>query len=117
MWDTKAKKFMYRINHKELLVWYFALLCEFLATLSSLYVCLREIFVKDTNVPVHKVLFQLSMAMMNGVVGVGTGFLILKDGGKGVGAWDDLCIVEKTVCEGNYIQVDIQKYLNCLNQG
>lgn len=70
---------------------------QLLTTLSILFVCLREIFVKDTNIHQGILLFQIFLGLMSSVVGFGGGLMIMIKGPEGVAVWDNSMIVEAEI--------------------
>lgn len=106
IWDVNEKKFVYWVNFKELRVWYGTMCFQLFATFCCLIVCLREVFVKETNVRSKEiVLVQAFLGIMSSMVGFGGGVLIFMDGPVGVASWENAIIVEKIVHEGihNYV--------------
>lgn len=95
-WDVQKKKFIYRLSHRELLFWYFCLTVIFCCGI----ICLREIFVKVTNVTTHILVVQILFGMLGAVGGCGCGLLLLIYGQVGVTTWDNICLIENILKKG-----------------
>lgn len=102
-WDRSRKKFVYRLNHKELLFWYFNVAVELFGTLCCGLICLREIFVKVTNVPTYVLIYVIFLGLMGSFVCVFS--LLLLCGKEGTTAWDNICLIENIINTGNCINV------------
>lgn len=99
-WDIQKKKFVYKVNHKELLFWYFTMSVVLFGTLCCCFICLREIFVKVTNVSAYVLVIQMFFGLL-GVAGCGSNLLVLIYGKIGTTAWDNICFIENIVTKGN----------------
>lgn len=100
-WDRSKKKFVYRLNHRELLFWYCCMSVVCCGMSGSGFVCVREIFVKVTNVDTHALVYLIFLGLMTVVVGCGGGLLLLIYGQVGATAWDNICIIEDILNTGN----------------
>lgn len=99
-WEKSTKKFIYRLNHRELLLWYFNATIELFATLCCGLICLREVFVKVTNITTHALVIQMLFGLL-GVAGCGSNLLVLIYGQVETTAWDNICFIENMVTNGN----------------
>lgn len=99
-WDRPQKKFIYRCNHRELLLWYFNMTVVFLGTFCCGVICLREILVKVSNISRSVLVIQMFLGLMGAVVGCGFGVLLLIYGELGTTAWDNMWIIVNKLNKG-----------------
>lgn len=102
-WNVQKKKFVYQANHRELRLWYFNMSFVVLGTLGCCFICVREIFVKVTNIPTYVLVMQIFWGLLGGVLGCGVGLLFFIYGQEGVLAWENLVIIEVAILKGKYI--------------
>lgn len=95
-WEKQTGRLIYRLNHRELLFWYFNSIVILFGTLCSAFICVREIFVKVTNVPTYVLVIQIFLGLMGAIIGCGFGLLLLMYGQVGTTAWNNICLIENT---------------------
>lgn len=100
-WDRSKKKFIYRLNHRELLFWNFNVAAVLFGTFCCGLICLREIFVKVNNVSTYVLVIQIFLMLMGMVTGFAFALLFLIHGQVGTIAWDYMCGVENILDKGN----------------
>lgn len=65
------------------------------------FICLREIFGKDSYVSTYVLVMQIFLGLMGAVGGCGAGLILLIYGEVGTTAWDNMCMIENLLNTGN----------------